>query len=293
MFGVLNKKSLKIFAVLGVLVLLLAFFIYRVGGISTDRVDDTGIPLAASGNTIHFSDAPKNIGENLWVWGTVDHVFVSVNNNHFINFCSDFRDCPFSSVIFSENAFKFDDVESWTGSMVYIYGNISTYEGRPQIVIERTEQVAVEDRGVSEVIDREGVFEVVNVMDGDTVWVIVDGVTESVRMIGIDAPETEGPYSDEECFGPEAKDRLSELLYEGFVILKTDPAVSDRDRYGRLLRYIYLPDGRSVNGQMVKEGYASVYEVEPFGKLDKFLSLEEKARLEGSGMWGGCDHLLE
>lgn len=293
MFKVLDKKLLKIFLIVGVLFLVLVFLIYRAGGFFTERADGINIPSPTEDYTVHFSKASDHIGEKFWVWGPVDHVFVSGNNNYFINFCPDFRKCPFSSVIFSENAFKFDDVESWAGSVVYIYGGITTYEGRSQVIIESQEQVIVEDRDLSEVIDSDGVFGVVNVIDGDTVWVSVDGVTESVRMIGIDAPEMEGTYSEGECFGPEAKDRLEDILEEGLVILKKDVAISNRDRYGRLLRYLYLPDGRLVNSLIIEGGYAEVYVVESFEMKEAFLDLEERARLEGYGMWGFCDYLLE
>ncbi len=287
-----KQNFLRLFLVLGILIFIFIFIFYRLGFYS-EQEEVFDVPPITEENSIHFFEALDNVGEEFWVFGTVDHVFVSANDNYFVNFCSDFRECPFSSVVFSEYSHLFKDIESWFGQDIYIYGKIKTYEGRSQIIIKDPKQVNLKEKIEPESSYKEGVFEVVNVIDGDTIWVRVDGSVKPVRLIGIDAPEIEGPYSDEECFGPEAKDYLESVLEEGAVVLEKDDKVSDRDKYERILRYVYLPDGELVNSLMVEEGYALVYEVETFKKMEKFLNLEEKARLDEIGMWALCENLLE
>lgn len=299
MFKVSRSRILKILTIAAVLAIASAFFIYRAGRPFAEVENGFNVPPITEGNTIHFSEAPENVGEILWVKGVIDHVFVSVNNNYFLNFCPDFRDCPFSAPIFAKEALMFEDIESWGGMEVHIYGEISLYQGRPQIIIDTPERVVLgldvelEDilQEVEVIIDGGELARVVNVIDGDTVWVEVRGAVESVRLIGINAPETEGPYSDGECYGPEAKARLSEVLGGGVVVLISDEKVSDRDRYGRLLRHVHLPDGTSVNGLMVEEGYAFVYVMEPFSMESYFSELETEAKSERRGFWSDeCEY---
>src|SRR5690606_16357522 len=99
---------------------------------------------------------------------------------------------------------------------------------------------------------------VVKVIDGDTIRVVVDGEEFPVRLIGIDSPETVDPNRPNQCFGVEASNYLKNLLLDKSVELEAD--VSTTDRYGRLLRYVWL-NGVLVNEQIVGEGYgyASAY----------------------------------
>ena len=97
---------------------------------------------------------------------------------------------------------------------------------------------------------------VVSVIDGDTIRVdFAGGSNESVRLIGINTPESD------ECYGPEASAALSVLVDQQNVVMARD--VSNRDQFGRLLRYIYLPDGTFVNLVMVRQGYALAREFPP------------------------------
>lgn len=292
-----SRKIFKNLIVLAVFALLAVFLFYRLGGGFGLSTPDSPIPPVTDENTVHFSEAPDRVGNELWVRGKIDHVYVSDNGNHFLNFCSDFRECPFSVVIFSDHAEGLD-TSLWSGREIYIYGLVGTYEGRPQIVVEDIRQVLFEGEGdLSDLnIDESGslcsgrLVRVVNVIDGDTIWVEIEGVTESVRLIGVDAPEVEGPYSEEECYGSEAAEYVSELLEGESVVIKDDPSVSDRDAYDRLLRYVYLPDGELLNLLLVREGYALVYG-DAFERAEVFLEAEEEAREVGRGLWGeGCDY---
>ncbi len=121
------------------------------------------------------------------------------------------------------------------------------------------------------------------VIDGDTVEL---STGQRVRYIGIDAPEVTGP----ECYALEAKAKNAELVEGKWVRLEKD--VSETDRYGRLLRYVWvmLPwDETMVNAQLLAEGYALVATYPPDVKyVEWFLELQRIAREEGRGLWSAC-----
>ena len=129
-------------------------------------------------------------------------------------------------------------------------------------------------------------YPVVSVADGDTVTVSIDGVRERVRLIGIDAPELGSPG---ECFGREAADRAAALLTGTSVQLIADDTQDDRDRYGRLLRYVVLADGTMVNGTLVRDGDAREYTYdEPYRYQQQFRGLEDEAQSAGAGIWSAA-----
>ena len=131
--------------------------------------------------------------------------------------------------------------------------------------------------------------EVVRVVDGDTVVVRVGGDEEPVRLIGIDTPESVDPRSPVECFGTEASRRTAALLPEGTEVrLVLD--VEARDRYDRLLAYLYrADDGTFVNLALVEEGFASVLTYPPnVAHTDEFVAAAADARREGLGLWQAC-----
>ncbi|HET8670277.1 MAG TPA: thermonuclease family protein, partial [Candidatus Saccharimonadales bacterium] len=70
--------------------------------------------------------------------------------------------------------------------------------------------------------------------------------------------------------------------------LQSDPTNQNRDRYGRLLRYVYLPDGRLVQKEIIANGYGFAYTQFPFQKKDEFVKAEEQAKLAATGLWGNC-----
>lgn len=134
----------------------------------------------------------------------------------------------------------------------------------------------------------EDLYTVERVSDGDTIIVSRDGVEEKVRLIGIDTPETQHPSQPIECFGKEATDRLTELVHDEQVHLQSDPTQADIDRYGRLLRYVYLPDGTHINHVLVREGYAFEYtfESKPYELQADFLLAQREAQESRRGLWG-------
>jgi micrococcal nuclease len=100
---------------------------------------------------------------------------------------------------------------------------------------------------------------VLRVVDGDTVDVRLDGQVVRLRLIGIDTPEIVDPRKSVQCFGREASAKAHELLDGQTVAVEADTTQDDVDRYGRLLRYIWLPDGRLFNQEMIGQGYAFEY----------------------------------
>lgn len=121
---------------------------------------------------------------------------------------------------------------------------------------------------------------VVRVIDGDTV--VIEG-GERLRYIGMDTPES---TTQHECFGDEATERNRDLVEGRVVALETD--VSDRDRFGRLLRYVYV-DGVMVNELLVREGFATVSTYPPDVKYqERFLAAQTAARQAEAGLWSAC-----
>jgi micrococcal nuclease len=130
---------------------------------------------------------------------------------------------------------------------------------------------------------------VVRVVDGDTVVVAVGGSEESVRLIGIDTPESVARDRPDECFGAEAAQRLAELLPPGTVVRLTRD-VEPRDVYDRLLAYVQRePDGLFVNAAQVSDGYAVAKDYPPNTTYRADLERAERAaRAAGRGLWPAC-----
>ena len=127
---------------------------------------------------------------------------------------------------------------------------------------------------------------VLRVVDGDTIIVRLDGREERVRYIGMNTPESVTPERPVECFGREASEANKALVSGKTVRLERD--VSDRDRFGRLLRYVYV-DGAFVNGELVRQGYANAITIQPdVRENDRLRDLEREARDLGRGLWSAC-----
>lgn len=129
--------------------------------------------------------------------------------------------------------------------------------------------------------------EVTAVVDGDTVVVaLADGRTETVRLLGVDTPETVDPEEPVECFGPEASAYTHTRLEGRHVRLETDR--QRRDRYGRLLAYVEV-DGVRFNDELLRLGYATLLVIPPNGAHARaLLTAELDARTAGRGLWGSC-----
>lgn len=116
------------------------------------------------------------------------------------------------------------------------------------------------------------------------------GGTTDVRLIGVDAPETGGPRGAQP-YGEEAHDFARFVLEGEKVILQTDE--EKRDQYGRLLAYVWLPDGKMFNETLLREGYAQVATFPPNTRyLDRFVAAQKSAREAERGLWGLPDEEL-
>ena len=131
---------------------------------------------------------------------------------------------------------------------------------------------------------------ITRVIDGDTIEVSFHGDLQTIRYIGIDTPETKHPSKPIECFGPEAS-RFNEKLVGGReVVLEKD--ITDKDRYGRLLRYVWTEGVGLVNLVLVENGYAQVSTYPPDVKYkDGLVAAEASAQASAIGLWGACNEL--
>lgn len=121
------------------------------------------------------------------------------------------------------------------------------------------------------------------VIDGDTI--VIEG-GEHVRYVGVDTPETVKPETAVQCYGKEASDRNKQLVEGKEVRLVRD--TSDRDDFGRLLRYVYV-DGVDVSAALIRDGYGYVYSKKPdTAHLQEYGKLEREARARGAGLWSAC-----
>ena len=131
------------------------------------------------------------------------------------------------------------------------------------------------------------------VIDGDTIDVIIDGKNERVRFIGIDAPEFGYDGNPDMCFAKEGYQKLKELVDGKTVRLEVDSTQDDRDKYGRLLRYVFLEDGTHVNEMMINGGFVREYTyLGNFYLYQRdFQEAEKKAQTGKSGFWadGVCE----
>jgi micrococcal nuclease len=137
--------------------------------------------------------------------------------------------------------------------------------------------------------DPPGEASIVEVVDGDTVAIEVDGRHEDVRLLGIDTPETVHPTKPVECFGPEASAHTEALLPPGTRV-RLERDVEARDQYGRLLAYVYrADDDLFVNQALVEGGFADVLVIEPNRAYASSLrAARDAADRAGQGRWSAC-----
>jgi micrococcal nuclease len=129
-------------------------------------------------------------------------------------------------------------------------------------------------------------YPVTKVIDGDTVEVVIGEQTEKLRLIGIDTPEVDARLNPVECYGKEASEATKELLLGKEVRLEQDDTQDIRDRYNRLLVYVFLPDGTNINEKLIKDGFAREYTYnKPYRYQADFRAAEAAAREAEIGLW--------
>ena len=133
---------------------------------------------------------------------------------------------------------------------------------------------------------------VINIIDGDTLEVKIGTTKQTVRLLGVDAAETE--FNDDirttkrECFSLEARDELKRLTLNKKVTLENDPLNENIDDYGRILRYVYLFDGTFINQKLIEGGFARHLSFFPITKNKDFAFLESAAQSQNLGLWNAC-----
>ncbi len=131
-----------------------------------------------------------------------------------------------------------------------------------------------------------GPVDVVHVVDGDTIVVNIDNRDVTVRLYGIDTPETVKPNTPVACYGTEASDHTKQLLTGRRVTLKPDPTQDRVDKYGRTLAYVWRDDGLFVNLDLVENAFAREYTYKnPYQYQSQFRSLEATAKANHAGLW--------
>src|SRR3989344_5272799 len=137
-------------------------------------------------------------------------------------------------------------------------------------------------------------YPVLKVIDGDTISIMKDGKAVTLRLIGLDTPETVDPRKPVQCFGKAASDKAKELLAGKTVRLEFDSSQGLLDKYGRTLAYVFLTDpstplgasGTSFNEYMISAGYGHEYTYNlPYKYQREFKAAEARAREEKKGLW--------
>lgn len=138
----------------------------------------------------------------------------------------------------------------------------------------------VENQGANELLS------VAKVVDGDTLSVSIDGKTQTIRLIGLNTPETVDPRKPVECFGKQASDKAKKLLTGKKIRIEKDPSQGDYDKYQRLLAYVFLEDGTNFNKYMIQEGYGYEYTYNlPYKYQKEFKLAQEQAKSQKKGLW--------
>ncbi len=136
---------------------------------------------------------------------------------------------------------------------------------------------------------RDDIYTVIRIVDGDTFVAEKDGVSVRVRLMGVDTPESVHPDKEVEYFALEASAFLKTILQDEeiyFTFDQNNAATNHTDRYGRLLAYAHrLRDGLLINTHLIKEGYGYAYLKYPFEHMEEYLELQRGAREAGKGLW--------
>jgi endonuclease YncB( thermonuclease family) len=130
-------------------------------------------------------------------------------------------------------------------------------------------------------------YEVTSITDGDTIKVLINDKTETIRLVNVNTPETVDPRRPVECMGKEASEKMTQLVTGKKVSLEIDETQTDRDRYDRLLRFVFMEDGTDVGLEMIKQGFAesSPYGNSPHKYLEEYKTAQSQAQEQQLGLW--------
>ena len=139
----------------------------------------------------------------------------------------------------------------------------------------------------NEDIRKSPTYQVLRVTDGDTIHINYNGKNEKVRLIGLDTPETKDPRKPIQCFGREATAKMTEFAENKNVRLEFDKTQGERDKYGRILAFVYSEDSKNLAYEMIRQGYGNeyTYNSNPYKYQNEFKEAARKAREENKGLW--------
>lgn len=175
-----------------------------------------------------------------------------------------------------------------------LFGSLTGPFIRPSTVPESGSAIPVATSSVP--LADSGSYLVRRVIDGDTLVVSIDGIDATIRLIGLDTPETVDPRRSVQCYGREASARAKELLTGAEVRIETDPTQGPLDKYGRTLAYVFLPDGTLFNEYMIAQGFGHEYTYAfPYRYQARFRDAQATAKSQKRGLWadGACDRSLQ
>jgi len=132
-------------------------------------------------------------------------------------------------------------------------------------------------------------YPVLAVLDGDTIVVDMAGRPQTIRLIGVDTPETHHPDIGRQCYGAEASNFTAALLENKTVLLLADSESTNRDRYERLLRYVISEDGTNVNSELLRSGFGFAITSFNHSQMEYFVALQGIAQSKDRGLWATCE----
>lgn len=232
-----------------------------------------------------FDLADKNIGRRYVVSGILTEASRANSGSILLTIANDSN----SYQVYLRSGLSFSPYMLCIGESYQIIGSLDEYEGTYELIPDESSDILHDGK-----YDFEAVT-VTDVIDGDTVKIqMSDGTIEKLRVIGVDAPETEKYDQPGEFYAEEATDYAGNLLLGKTIYLERDN--SDTDKYGRLLRYIWMEIPDEISDSTVKElnfsalllagGYAEYIRVGDDDKYaDLFSVIDQKAADDGLGMW--------
>lgn len=183
---------------------------------------------------------------------------------------------------------KVDRILFFLGLVIILGGFLI---GKVSELVQKTSVLPTVSPQITSVLGEKNYQEaqVIKVVDGDTIHVLLGNKDETIRLIGVDTPETVDPRKKVQCFGKQASDFTKAKLTDKKVFLQDDPTQTNRDKYNRLLRYIFLPDSTNFNKLLIEQGYAHEYTYKvPYKYQTEFKEAQKQAMANNLGLWASC-----
>lgn len=135
-------------------------------------------------------------------------------------------------------------------------------------------------------IKQNTLYKVNYIYDGDTISILYKSKQKTIRLLGIDTPETVDPRKTIQCFGEKASLKTKELLNNRSISLVFNLNREQKDKYNRYLGYVYRDDGLDINKYLIENGYAKEYTYgKPYDRQKEFKKLEKQAKEKSIGLW--------